>query len=134
MNIYLFIKKSKEETIHELFRFCIVGGLCTFIDIAVFYIVRRYTTYQIALISGYCLSLLLNYYLTIFWTFKKKASKSNAIGIIVAHLFNLFVVRMGLMFVFVRWFMIIDQIAIVPTLIISTITNFFIIRFVVKKL
>lgn len=118
----------------EFIRFCMVGALCTGIDAVIFYTVRSFATYPIALVSGYMLSLIANYFLTIYWTFKSKPNTKNAIGVVSSHLFNLFVVRMGLMFIFVDLMMINDRISYVPTLAISIITNFFIVKMVVCKL
>lgn len=124
---------NKNNKIREFVRFCLVGGLCTLIDISIFYLFLLYTSYQISLICGYCLSLIVNYYLTIYWTFQKKANAKNAIGMISAHMFNLFVVRMGLMFLFVDCLLINEQIAYIPTFLISILTNFLIVRFVVTR-
>jgi len=124
----------KQEPVREFIRFCIVGVICTALDSAVFYTVRIFAPYQVALVSGYLLSLIANYFLTIYWTFQSKPNKKNAVGIIVAHLFNLFVVRMGLMYLFVDIMDISDKIAYVPTLLISVVTNFIIIKFIVNKL
>lgn len=121
-------------SLQEAFRFCVVGGLCSVIDACIFYAVVPFTTYHIALVSGYCLSLIVNYFLTIHWTFKKKASAKNAIGVVAAHLFNLFVIRMGLMVLFVDYIGLSEQIAFIPTFIISVVANFFIVRMVVNRL
>lgn len=126
-------KYKKNKSFQEFVRFCIVGGICTILDACIFYVVRLFAPYQVALTSGYCLSLIVNYFLTIYWTFKKKASAKNALGVIGAHLFNLFVVRMGLMFIFVDCLGIDDKIAYVPTLLISMVTNFIVVKFVVNK-
>lgn len=115
------------------FRFCIVGTVCTGLDVCIFYIVRMFTSYPIALICGYVLSLIINYFLTIYWTFKTKPSAMNVVGIIASHLFNLFVVRMGLMCIFVNTLNFNDRIAYVPTIAISVITNFIIIKCVINK-
>lgn len=118
----------------EFFRFCIVGVFSTLLDASIFYLVRMVASYTIALITGYCTSLILNYILTVYWTFQTKASVGNAVGIVMAHLFNVFVVRLGLMHVFVEGCMLEDRIAYIPTLMISVVTNFLIIRFVIKRL
>ena len=118
----------------EFIRFCVVGVLCTIIDATIFYIVRTCASYPIALIAGYCLSLGVNYLLTIFWTFSAKPSVSNAVGVISAHLFNLFIVRMGLMCLFTDIMCINDRISYIPTLIISAITNFIILKYIIYKL
>lgn len=117
---------------NQFLRFCVVGGLCTVVDAAIFYVVIQSAPYTVALVSGYCISLLLNYYLTIKWTFKVKSSYHNAIGVISAHLFNLFVVRMGLMYLFVDCLSLNEQIAFFPTLLISVVSNYLIIRFIIK--
>lgn len=122
------IRRKKDEFL----RFCIVGFLCTLLDVIIFYASNFMFSYQISLMCGYLISLILNYYLTIHWTFKSKSNLKNAVGIILAHFFNLFVVRMGLMFLFVNICEASNIVAYIPTLIISVITNFLIIRFVVK--
>ena len=128
--------KAKEIINHtetrQFIRFCIVGGTCAIIDAIVFYIVRLFAPYQVALVSGYIISLCVNYFLTIYWTFKTSPSAHNFIGIIGAHMFNLFVVRMGLMWLFVEVFEWDDSIAYIPMAIISAVTNFLVIRIVVK--
>ena len=127
------IKKIINHTeTRQFIRFCIVGGTCALIDAAVFYIVRLFAPYQVALVSGYIISLCVNYFLTIYWTFKTSPSAHNFIGIIGAHMFNLFVVRMGLMWLFVEVFGWDDSIAYIPMAIISAVTNFLVLRAVVK--
>lgn len=121
------------EKYRELIRFCIVGAFCTGIDAMIFYIVRLFAPYSVALISGYLFSLIINYILTVLWTFKSKPNKQNAIGIFAAHLFNLFVVRMGLMWLFVEVLNLEDKIAYVPTLLISVISNFVIIKYIISR-
>lgn len=123
-----------KKNVTEFIRFCIVGGLCTAIDAAIFYSVRCFAPYIIALISGYLISLLVNYFLTIYWTFQSKPTAKNAFGIILAHLFNLFIVRMGLMHLFVDKICLDDKVAYIPTLAISVVTNFIIIKLIVNKI
>ena len=90
-----------KKIIHNLYqqqfiRFCLVGGLCTGIDAVIFYAVRMIASYPVALTCGYLISLIVNYFLTVKWTFHSTPNTKNAIGVFAAHLFNLFVVRMGL--------------------------------------
>lgn len=89
--------KKLDNSMIQFCKFCIVGVLCTCIDATIFYTVIRFSSYQVSLVTGYVLSLLINYFLTIYWTFNSKPSKKNAAGVVIAHLFNLFIVRMGLM-------------------------------------
>lgn len=117
----------------EFFRFCVVGIIATLIDIIFFYILRQFFGYQVSMISGYVISLIFNYYLTILWTFNKRPSCKNALGVSIAHLFNLFVVRMSLMHLFVGILSLEDKTAYIPTLTISVFSNFLIIRYIVTK-
>lgn len=126
--------KGLIERYGEFIRFCVVGAVCTGIDACIFYVVRTFASYQIALVSGYILSLVINYFLTIYWTFKSKPNPKNAVGVVAAHIFNLFVVRMGLMYIFVNGFSVNDRLAYIPTLAISVITNFIIVKLVINKL
>lgn len=124
---------SDREKLQEFIRFCMVGLLCTGLDAVVFYIVRLFAPYQISLVSGYLLSLIVNYFLTVYWTFKAQPTMQNTVGIVCAHLFNLFVVRLGLMALLVNLLGLGDRIAYLPTLVISVVTNFMIIKCVVQK-
>ena len=124
---------NSDPKLGEFLRFCIVGVISTALDAAIFYLVRLFASYQVALVSGYCLSLIVNYLLTIYWTFKKKPTTGNLVGVIAAHMFNLFVVRMSLMWIFVNVTDIPDRIAYIPTLLISMVTNFLVVRFAVNK-
>lgn len=127
-----FDKLYTDPRLAEFFRFCVVGVICTLLDAAIFYLVINWTPYEVALVSGYCISLIVNYLLTVTWTFKQKATKKNAVGVIAAHLINLFIVRMGLMHIFVAMGLT-DRQAYIPTLLISMVTNFVLVRYAVKK-
>lgn len=121
-----------QKELRQFIRFCIVGGTCALIDAAIFYVVRLFAPYQVALISGYLISLCVNYLLTVYWTFRTESSMLNLVGIVGAHMFNLFVVRMGLMMLFVEILGLKDSIAYLPMAVISAITNYIVIRTVVK--
>ena len=133
MTAFEHIKRLlKEQEVQQFIRFCIVGGTCALIDAAVFYVVRLFAPYQVALVSGYVISLCVNYLLTVYWTFKTGSSMTSLVGIVGAHLFNLFVVRMGLMLLFVEVLGLSDSIAYLPMAAISAVTNYLVIRTVVK--
>jgi len=127
------INRYDKSEIKELIRFCIVGGICTGIDAGVFYMTCQWLGYRLAMIGGFAISLSLNYLLNIYWSFNAKPSVRNALYIVAAHCFNIFIVRMSLMWLFIETANIPDHIAYIPTLIISIITNFIIIRFIIKN-
>lgn len=133
LNNLISLETIDKGKLQEFIRFCSVGVLCTAIDAAIFYAVRMVASYQLSLVCGYVISLIVNYLLTVYWTFKVQPNYKNLIGIVSAHLFNLFVVRLGLMYAFVEMMALNDQIAYLPTLLISVVTNFIIIKFVVNK-
>ena len=121
------------DKLYEFVKFCIVGTVCAIIDAVVFYIISIFTIYQIALVCGYLVGLLFNYIMTIYWTFKTKPSKMNFVGVVAVHLINLFAIRMGLMWLFINTFAIQFSIAYIPTVVISVIANFILIRFIINK-
>lgn len=124
----LFVRRHR-----EFLRFCVVGGVCTLLDAFIFYVLNLLTgIYQLALVCGYVLSLVLNYFMTIYWTFGVKATAGNAVGVVAAHLFNLFVVRMGLMAMMVGCAGMDARVAYLPVVCVSVLTNFYIIRRVVR--
>ena len=118
----------------EFAKFCIVGVICTIIDASVFYETHETIGYRMAMVLGFVVSISVNYLLNIFWSFRVKPSVKNALGTISAHCFNIFVVRMCLMWLFVDCILLPDSVAYIPTLMISTITNFLVIHYVVHKL
>ncbi len=124
---------NNRRNIAEFIRFCIVGAIATGIDAALFYAAKTVVPYQVALVIGYLISLTVNYYLTTKWTFKVKQTWANLVGIISVHLVNLFIVRMGLMFLFVRQMGLDSNVAYVPMLIVSVLFSFVAIKIIIHK-
>ena len=122
---------SHKET-QQFVRFCIVGATCFLIDAAVYHVVLKFALYLVALVSGYIISLCFNYFLTVYWTFQTQSSVLNLVGIVGAHMFNLFIVRTGLMLLFVEGIGLSAGIAYWPMAVISAVTNYLVIRMVVK--
>jgi putative flippase GtrA len=117
----------------QFIRFCIVGAFATLLDAALFYMFRQWMSYQASMVLSYTICLLLNMVLTLRWTFRRKFSLRNVMGVMWAHLFNLFVVRYKLMELFVVTLKMSDRLAYLPTLGISVVVNFLIIRAIVHK-
>jgi len=121
-------------TSYSFLRFCIIGVICTGIDAGVFYALHELTGYRIAMICGFFVSLGVNYVLNMRYSFHVRPTVKNAIGFGIAHLFNIFVVRMSLMWLFIHLLTMSESSAFVPTLAISVVTNFLILQFIVKKI
>ena len=118
----------------QFIRFCFVGVFATAVDAGLFYILRQWLPYQLSMVISYSLSLCVNVVLTLLWTFDARMNIRNASSVAVVHLFNLFVVRFGLMALFVAGMVINDKVAFIPTLFISVITNFVIVKTVIHSL
>ena len=121
------------DRIRQFIRFCVVGVIATVVDATLFYLLRQWLPYQMSMMISYAICLCLNMVLTLLWTFNSVINIQNAISIIAAHLFNLFMVRFGLMALFVNVFLINDKLAFLPTLCISTLSNFFVIKTMLHK-
>lgn len=121
------------EKIKQFIRFCVVGAICTLIDSGIYYISYASIGYRLAMILGFSISLIFNYLLNIYWSFNSSPNAKNIVGILLAHLFNIFIVRMSLMWIFINVTHLSESIAFIPTLAISMLTNFIIIRFVINK-
>ncbi len=127
------MKISLKRNINEIIKFGIVGGICTGIDAVIFYCFHNPLGYNIAIILGFLISIGVNYLLNIYWSFSTRPSIKNAVGVLGAHTFNIFIVRLGLMWLFVEIIDLQVRLAYIPMLTISIITNFLIIRFIVKR-
>lgn len=121
------------DRIRQFVRFCIVGGIATVADAALFYLLRLWLPYQSSMMISYAICLCLNMVFTLLWTFNSTINVQNASSIIAAHLFNLFIVRFGLMALLVNVFQINDKLAFLPTLCVSTLANFFIIKVLLQR-
>lgn len=117
----------------EFLKFCIVGAVCTGVDAGIYYLLYLHTGYRIAMICGFALSVGINYFLNTYWSFQQKPSMKAIVGVFSAHCFNIFIVRFSLMWLFINIAGLNEGVAFIPTLIISVITNFFFVRYIVYK-
>lgn len=116
----------------EFFRFCCVGSLCAFVDWLCFTASCTIFPYRVSVVIGFVISLIINYVLTAKWTFKKKYTKKNFINMICAHLINIIIVRMGLLYILIDLLTIAEYWAYIPTLMISAVTSFIMVRYAFK--
>ena len=115
----------------ELIRFCIVGFIATILHYVIYYVLKNWINLNIAYIIGYGLSFICNYFLSSYFTFKKKANLKSGIGFSGAHLFNmLFQVVLLNVFTYIG---ISENIAPIPVYAIAIPVNFLMVRFVFKR-
>lgn len=122
----------KRETYGEMIRFAVVGTISTAINYIIYWILQHWINVNVAYTIGYALSFLVNYWLTARWTFKEKASAKNGIGFSGAHLFNYFL-HIALLNFFL-WIGFSRELAPLGVYAIAVPTNFFMVRYVFRKL
>lgn len=132
MNDTMYIKTLlQSEKFHELVRFAIVGVIATFLHYAIYWLLKHWINYNIAYTLGYAISFVGNYFLTTYFTFKKKATVKKGFGFGGVHLFNYFL-QMFLLNVVVylgfdkSW-------APIPVYMIVIPIQFLLVRFVIKR-
>lgn len=121
-----------KQRLCEISKFCIVGVTSALIDLIVYNIVLLFTSYFFSVVVGFVVSWIINYFLSSHWTFKEKPTLSNFFAMLSAHLTNLFVVRLGVIYIFVELLNIHPRVAYIPTLVIAAITSYFMVRFCFK--
>lgn len=114
----------------EFIRFCGVGFLATIIHYTIYLVTQRWIWIGLAYTIGYVMSLVTNYLLTNYITFKTKPSIRNGIGFCVSHIFN-YSMHIGLLNLFL-WIGLAKVWAPIPVYCIAIPINFLIIRFVFK--
>ena len=69
----------KKTTIEEFFKYILVGGTCTFIDVLILFFVTEYIgiSYLLSSIFSFLVGVFINYFLCVFWIFKVKTAASR---------------------------------------------------------
>lgn len=142
-NSYLCKNKSKTRMqnvkdiinnpkLHEIIRFGIVGGLAAILQIVIYYLLSNSSSHNLSLFVSYIVSLIVNFFLTVYYTFQVKPTTKKGTGFLISHVINF-----TLQFLFLNFFVYIGmnkQIAIIPVLSICVPINFLLVRYAVKKL
>jgi putative flippase GtrA len=87
--------KNKRKKLFEILRFCLVGALASGLHYGIYYVLQLYINVNVAYALGYAGSLVCNFFLTTFFTFKKSPSVKKALGFLASHALN-FVLHMAL--------------------------------------
>ena len=115
----------------EIIRFGIVGTISTLTLYGIYWLCLFLCSPSIAYTIAYVCAFVINYLLTTSFTFKVKKSFKNGLGFIGSNVINYFVSIMLL-----NVFLLLgvnDKFAPIPTLIFATISNYFIVKFVMKQ-
>lgn len=133
MNLFRIIETrfpEHKEKIYEFLRFCIVGTLAAGIHYGIYYVLQKYIDVNIAYTAGYAVSLICNFFLTSYITFRSTPSAGKAAGFGLSHLIN-YLLHMGLFNAFL-WMGVSRLIAPILVLMVAVPTNFVLLRWVFK--
>jgi putative flippase GtrA len=121
---------NRLKQLPEFIRFIIVGTFATGLHYGLYFVLQRVINVNMAYSIGYILSFIANFYLTAFFTFRRKASWKKAFGFGGAHLIN-YLLHIGLLNLFL-WLGLSKPLAPIPVFAIAIPVNFLLVRFVFK--
>ena len=129
------VVSKKNGKLQEFIRFCIVGVIAAGIHYLVYYLLQLISGggvwLSIAYTIGYIVSLICNFFLTTYFTFRSKVSVKRAAGFSFSHIVN-YTLHMVLFNLFIS--LNIDRlIAPILVLLIAVPTNFTILHFVYRN-
>lgn len=127
--------RTRQGKLYEFLRFCMVGGVATVLHYGIYLLLQTFMNHgvwlSVAYTIGYCTSLVCNFFLTTYFTFRSKASTGKAAGFGFSHLVN-YLLHIVLFNIFIA--IGIDKVfAPIFVLAIAVPTNFTILHFVFKK-
>ena len=82
------INENLSTKVKEILRFGIVGILATLINYSIFAIFKNIVGINVAYSLGYGLSLIFNFILSNYYTFKSTPTKNKSIKFVLSHGFN----------------------------------------------
>ncbi len=115
----------------EIFRFALVGGVATIVLYTTYWLALRLLQPSWAYSLAYFCAFVVNYLLTTSFTFKVDKSVKNGVGFVISNAIN-YLVSMALLNLFL-WMGLSKEMAPIPTILLATISNFLIVRLVMKK-
>lgn len=117
----------------EFIRFCVVGTTALIVQYALFYVLFKVSGHHnLAYFVSYLMSAILNFILTVRYTFKVNFSKSKLLGFVGCHLFNL--ILQLLLFNLFIWMGLSEVLAPWPVYAIAVPSNFVLVRLVMLGL
>ena len=115
----------------EIFRFAIVGMVATVVLYATYWLSLKILQPSLAYSMAYLCAFIVNYLLTTSFTFKVNKSVKNGVGFVISNVIN-YLVSMALLNLFL-WLGLSNELAPIPTILLATISNFLIVRLVMRQ-
>lgn len=122
---------ERNSKLFEFVKFGIVGGIALLILYTVYYFLLAVYGHNISYTVGYTVSIIVNYLLTAYFTFRVKLNVKRTIGFIFSHLVN-YLMQIGCLNLFLV-FGISKQWAPFPVFIICVPINFLLVRYFIRK-
>ena len=122
---------KRNPKLFEFVKFGIVGGIVLFILYLVYYLLLSVCGHNLSYTVGYMVSIIVNYLLTVYFTFKVKLNTKRTIGFVFSHLVN-YLIQIGCLNLFLV-LGISEQWAPFPVFIICVPINFLLVRYFIKK-
>ena len=85
---------KRNPKLFEFVKFGIVGGIALFILYLVYYLLLSVCGHNLSYTVGYMVSIIVNYLLTVYFTFKVKLNTKRTIGFAFSHLVN-YLIQIG---------------------------------------
>ena len=121
----------QRELFLQFVRFGIVGVFATAFHYGIYWLLMYYMNASVAYTIGYVLSFVANFFLTSYFTFKKKATVKKGVGFVLSHGVN-YLLHIVLLNVFL-WMGLSKALAPIPVFCIVIPVNFLLVRYVFKK-
>lgn len=123
--------RFSRQLAHQFVRFGLVGVFATAFHYGIYWFLMHYMNASIAYSIGYALSFVANFFLTSYFTFKKKATVKKGVGFVLSHGVN-YLLHIVLLNVFF-WMGLSKTFAPIPVYCIVVPVNFLLVRYVFKK-
>lgn len=122
---------KKKTNLLEFVRFGLVGTIAAGLHYAIYYYLQTKINVNVAYTTGYLISLVCNFFMTSYLTFRTTPSAKKALGFGASHLIN-YLMHIVLLNFFL-YLGISKEIAPIFVLAIAVPLNFFLLRFVFKR-
>lgn len=127
MNRFLSLLPARNEWM-QFVRFVIVGCTAAALHYGCYYLLQLHIDVNLAYTAGYCIALVCNFFLTTYFTFRRRPSARKALGFGFSHLVN-YLLHI-LLFNFFLFLGVSRELAPLLVLLIAVPTNFLLLHFV----